>query len=296
MYPAYKDPAGAKPAWVPLFERHNLDLALESDGHNIKRTVPIRNERQDPSGIVYVGEGGLGVPQRVPKPGRWYLDAPGMASHGHSVSVLHVTAESIDYQVLRLEGGMADQHTLRPRPDRTFMYKALAPVAPAEKTENPADVLVARGAEWRYQAGDAAPADWNKTTFDDAAWPAGPAGFGYGDDDDKTMVDMEDKHRRLYIRTAFELKEPVDKLRLKLRFDDGFIAYINGREVAREGVSGEKPQQKLKVRSHEAKGEETFVLTDLSELLVRGRNTLAIAGFNTKVGSSDLTLDPRLVK
>lgn len=305
MYPAYKTPAGAKPAWVPLFERHNLDLALESDGHNIKRTVPIRDERHDPSGVVYVGEGGLGVPQRVPKPGRWFLDAPGMASHGHHVTVLEIQADALTYEVLRLEGGVADEYTLAPRSDRTARHtgaealgashrgesdKAAAPAKPEPGT------LVARGAEWRYLTANKAPAEWSTAAFDDRGWPAGRGGFGYGDDDDRTVVEMEDKHRGLFIRTGFELEKPVDELTLYLRFDDSFIAYINGREVARQGVSGENVKGRLKVKSHEARDEQSFALKDLFEFLVAGRNTLALAGYNVKLGSSDLTLDPRLVK
>ena len=115
LYPAYKTPAEAKPVWAPLFEQHNLDIALEADGHNIKRTVPIRAEKHDPTGVTYIGEGGLGVPQRVPKDDRWYLDPPGMASHGHHVTVLAVTPDEIRYEVRLLEGGVADTHTWKRR-------------------------------------------------------------------------------------------------------------------------------------------------------------------------------------
>lgn len=43
MYPALNPPTAQKDTWVPLFEAHNLDLAMEADGHTIKRTVPIRD-------------------------------------------------------------------------------------------------------------------------------------------------------------------------------------------------------------------------------------------------------------
>ena len=48
-----------------LFEKYNVDLALESDGHCIKRTVPIRNGKQD-NWVVYVGEGGLELANAAP--------------------------------------------------------------------------------------------------------------------------------------------------------------------------------------------------------------------------------------
>ena len=54
----------ACPHFCPLFDKYHIDIALESDGHCMKRTAPIRHGKKDPTGIVYVGEGGLGVGQR----------------------------------------------------------------------------------------------------------------------------------------------------------------------------------------------------------------------------------------
>ena len=96
-YPAVKKPGDAKAAWVPLFEAHDVDLVFESDGHAIKRTVPIRGDKLDPTGVVYIGEGGLGVPQRTPHSDRWYLQAPGMSGRGH-----HLTTASFSGDELRL--------------------------------------------------------------------------------------------------------------------------------------------------------------------------------------------------
>jgi len=60
--------------WAPLFYRHRVRLVLESDGHVVKWTYPIRpsngagNEggfvRDDRSGAVYIGEGCWGAPLR----------------------------------------------------------------------------------------------------------------------------------------------------------------------------------------------------------------------------------------
>src|SRR6056297_623217 len=87
-YPAVKSPGSALRSWVPLFEQFNVDLVCEADGHNIKRTVPIRDGKQDETGVVYIGEGGLGVPQRTPKKERWFLQSPGMTDRGDHVFVL----------------------------------------------------------------------------------------------------------------------------------------------------------------------------------------------------------------
>jgi len=100
---------------VPLFEKFNLDLVVESDGHVIKRTVPIRNEKKDPTGIVYVGEGGLGVPQRKPKSDRWYLQKPGMTGAGHHVMRVTFGKNKMDYEVILLDRKQADKHQFLPR-------------------------------------------------------------------------------------------------------------------------------------------------------------------------------------
>ena len=95
-------------SWVPLFEKHNVDLVCEADGHNIKRTVPIRNGKQDETGIVYIGEGGLGVPQRTPKNDRWYLQSPGMADKGHHVFVLTFREDELAGEYVLLGGEVRD--------------------------------------------------------------------------------------------------------------------------------------------------------------------------------------------
>jgi len=115
-WPAVKGPSSAKQHWVPLFEQYNVDLACEADGHNIKRTPPIRDEEVDPTGITYIGEGGLGVGQRTPKiEDRWWLQAPGKAGRGHHVHLLSMDAEHLDIRVLLLNGETFDHHTLTPR-------------------------------------------------------------------------------------------------------------------------------------------------------------------------------------
>ena len=116
LYPAVKSPAKHKVFWCPLFEKYNLDVGLEADGHNIKRTVPIRKDKHDPKGVVYVGEGGLGVGQRTPKKDRWYLKSPGMADKGHHVMILEFNKKNtIDYQVMLLNGKIRDRYTFKPK-------------------------------------------------------------------------------------------------------------------------------------------------------------------------------------
>jgi hypothetical protein len=114
-YPAVKAPGTALQSWVPLFEKHNVDLVCESDGHNIKRTVPIRGNVQDKTGVVYIGEGGLGVAQRTPKPERWYLQPPGMSDSANHVFLLTFGKKKLSGICIRLDGSIADRFSLDQR-------------------------------------------------------------------------------------------------------------------------------------------------------------------------------------
>ena len=115
VYPAVKDPSSGLKSWVPLFEKYNVDLVCEADGHNIKRTVPIRNGKFNKDGVVYIGEGGLGVPQRTPKPDRWYLNSPGMADQGNHVFVLTFGVKTLTGKCKLEAGDVRDRFTLNAR-------------------------------------------------------------------------------------------------------------------------------------------------------------------------------------
>ncbi len=114
-FPAVKAPSSALYSWVPLFERYDLDLACEQDGHTIKRTLPIRGNVEDATGVVYIGEGGLGVAQRTPKSERWYLQSPGMTDSASHVHILTFSADELTGVCQKLDGGVADKFVLKPR-------------------------------------------------------------------------------------------------------------------------------------------------------------------------------------
>ena len=143
-YPAVKRPGNAFVHWVPLFEKYNVDLVAESDGHVLKRTLPIRNGQYSEDGIVYVGEGGLGVPQRRPDMSRWYLKPPGMAARGHHVQRLSFSKRELLYEAIGLDGKIADSHHFLPRQRGTKspIEESIAPQKGPEKQSKPSLGLV----------------------------------------------------------------------------------------------------------------------------------------------------------
>ena len=168
-------------------------------------------------------------------------------------------------------------------------------------------VIVEKGEEWRYFKGTTdPPSEWTAVSFDDTGWSRGNAGFGYGDDDDATVLDdmqfvegSQPGYSTVYIRKKFSLEE-TDFVRLTLAvdFDDGFAAYINGNEVARynaPGAAGDPvSHDSIASGSHEALGPVDFDISAAIEYLRQGENVLAIVGLNVSLSSSDFSLSPSL--
>ena len=115
MYPAVKEPARHAPVFCPLFDKYRVDLALESDGHCMKRTVPIRDGKAHPEGLVYLGEGGLGVGQRKTDSNRWYFQNGGKADSAHHIVRLDITDPSIRSRFILMDGEVWDDHTIKVR-------------------------------------------------------------------------------------------------------------------------------------------------------------------------------------
>lgn len=165
----------------------------------------------------------------------------------------------------------------------------------AENT-GPVHLLIPAAAKWRYLAVDKLNNDaWKNSAFDDSTWRQGESGFGYGDDDDRTKLPaMRGKYDKLLIRKKFNVDDPalIDQLYLYIRFDDAFIAYLNGHEIARSGVL--RKHRRDVIDSHEAQGHELFIIKSPRNYLHQGENLLAVAGFNRSLDSSDFSLEPVL--
>lgn len=180
-------------------------------------------------------------------------------------------------------------------PDAKVEYGAVVDALIAAPEE-----LIPEAATWRFFRGRDEPArSWSRQVFDDSSWESGPSGFGYGDGDDATKLsDMKGNYTSLYIRRHFELGEAdrFDELVLEVRADDGFLAYLNGHEIARVNAP---VGMKIVPASATAAGNAREPLDPVrvtidSRLLKSGKNTLALQGLNVSLSSSDFSLIPSL--
>ena len=170
--------------------------------------------------------------------------------------------------------------------------------------------LVNNSDEWKYFIGLAEPSGgifdprvlqpeplhilWGDSDFNDSAWSSGPGGLGYDDGDDATVVNIRNVAISLYIRQPFFLNSlTTNSLTLTVDYDDAFIAYLNGYEIARRnmGSVGEFfAHDKPSTGDHEAGTPVIISLPDAYKFLVIGTNVLAVQTHNWSIDSSDMTI------
>ena len=158
--------------------------------------------------------------------------------------------------------------------------------------------LIDPNGRWRYLAGTDPRKDWASVNFDDSAWKSGRAGFGYGDEDDRTVLkNMRGNFSRVYLRRQFDIDAATvaESLALMVNFDDAFIAYLNGKEIARHNIDAGSGRNAKLSGEHEAAGHEVYSVRDFQKLIKGKQNVLAIEGHNRGIRSSDFTLDPFLL-
>lgn len=98
-----------------------------------------------------------------------------------------------------------------------------------------------------------------------------------------------------YVRIPFNVADPsaFDAVRLRLNADDGFVAYLNGVEIARRHAPAGTPA--FNAAATGAHYAVNFADFDLSASLLRtGENILAVHALNRSAGDHDYFLAPEL--
>lgn len=138
------------------------------------------------------------------------------------------------------------------RPDGVTITSQFAPKYPDQSgdisyglamSSGPTNSLIAVGASGRVliPSSDIG-AGWRAVAYDDSAWLAALNGVGFDTGtnyDSAIATDLEasmlNVNASAYLRLPFTVNSPTDfqELKLRLRYDDGFVAYLNGQEVLR---------------------------------------------------------------
>jgi len=180
------------------------------------------------------------------------------------------------------------------------------------------------GDEWQYQPGwSQPPSDWAALAFDDSPWATGRTTLGYGDMEFKTDLSLgltagqqpnttqmeQPAHtppnppaprtdfNSFYMRHHFTVQKVSNLIRLilKIDYEDGFVAYLNGQEVARRGLKSPGTLLSFNSAATDREGGlvERIDLTDFIPKLSEGDNILALE-IHRSLGRSNLYAAPEL--
>ena len=158
--------------------------------------------------------------------------------------------------------------------------------------------LVAEGEDATAFVGTSSGPDssWNTIIFDDSSWTSGTTGVGYdkGSTYSPIGLDLESSmfvngnppttYDSAYIRVEFDVDDAtgISQLALRMKYDDGFVAYINGAEVASANVPASPTYSSSAPAEHDGSSYEDFTLLNAGDYLQTGANVLAIHGLNNE--------------
>ena len=149
--------------------------------------------------------------------------------------------------------------------------------------------------------------------FDDSAWSYGTgSGGGVGFERRRSQIygnlislnvesQMSAKNATCYIRIPFTFNGTLGDLSLmtlRVRYDDGFIAHLNGIEIARRNFTGtpawNSNADDVRSDTETLQFEDVDVSASLS-VLRRGSNVLAIHGLNSSAADLDFLISAELL-
>lgn len=167
------------------------------------------------------------------------------------------------------------------------------------------ETIIKANEQWSYFLGTTTPvatepaSNWRTLAFDDSGWAQGAGGIGYGDGDDGTTLDVSGiQVMSVFLRKKFTVvdKSKIESAILSVDYDDGFIAYLNGTEIARANMDGRGDFPPYNTASN-GFGDEALVNPlpfsvdnqKLQTAIIQGENVLAVQVHNENASSSDLT-------
>ncbi len=143
------------------------------------------------------------------------------------------------------------------------------------------------------------PANWKDIAFNDSTWERGKGGIGYGEIDLNTLI--PDSTWSVFLRKSINVPDTGNILAavLNVDYDDGFVLWINGVEVARAnlGQEGVPPDYSTPATTlhesvmYQGQSPPYFLIKKekLRQCLQPGNNVITIEVNNANLTSSDLT-------
>ncbi len=147
---------------------------------------------------------------------------------------------------------------------------------------------------------------WTEKSFVDSSWSTGTTGVGY--DNNPTYLpligldvkaEMSGINASCYVRVPFVVDNvsELSSMTLRMKYDDGFVAYINGEEIASANAPpGTLAWNAQATGLHDDTLATTFIDYSIPFIssIINGTNVLSIHGLNYPSTSSDALFLPEL--
>lgn len=136
---------------------------------------------------------------------------------------------------------------------------------------------------------------WRASAFNDTAWNSGLAELGHGDGDEATVVNSGPAGARFattYFRKKVTIPDPASfgDFELRITYDDAYVVYVNGSEIARHPNLPANPAFNL--YSGNTVGDNAIeTLSIPTSAFSPGENTIAVEIHQGNASSSDMSFD-----
>jgi alkaline phosphatase D len=165
-----------------------------------------------------------------------------------------------------------------------------------------AGILIPKLSTWKFFADTLYPdSTWKQSSYDDSSWLSGPGILGFGEAYISTPVpygpDSTNKYLTTCFRQTFQFNSDpakITRLTLSANYDDGFVAYLNGQEIALKSLPIGPMVYSTTAISHEGGIYESIDISSFANVLFQGNNVLAVEVHQTAPTSSDLVWDAEL--
>ena len=165
-------------------------------------------------------------------------------------------------------------------------------------------VLLPYFSKWKYlDNGTSQGTSWVGTSFVDTTWKSAYAQFGYGDNDERTVVSFGPSSTNKYITTFFRKTINISNAAIftnytfNVRRDDGIVVYVNGVEAFRNNMPSSPTVITYTTVALADAGDDGFTpqaITIAASFFSTGNNVIAAEIHQRSVSSSDITFDLEL--
>ena len=164
-----------------------------------------------------------------------------------------------------------------------------------------AETLFAFNSPWQYyDQGDLTGTDW-KTTGTQVTWSTGNGLFGYRTRNDGAVIvttldyggDANNRRPTYYFRKTVDLDAAPsadDAFTLSINYDDGYIVYVNGQEVAVKRLSSGAAYNDYATQ-YGSDPYDTDNVSIAASYFKKGENVIAVEVHNQSARSSDIYFD-----